>query len=91
MSKRQFETYTYTSATPVLPSQIRLAFTNDYWNSKTGEDRNVMVDKISINGKTYETEQTSVYAVGSGMPLKSCGTGYNSSEVLNCNGYFEYK
>lgn len=40
---------------------VDIVFTNDYYNSSTGEDRNLWVDYIIVNNNKYEAE--SVYAI----------------------------
>lgn len=68
---------------------VKVHYINDY-NGGTGNDRNLKVDKIVVDGKTYQTEAISTYGVGvSSHP--GCGTGYLQKELLMCNGFFQYK
>ena len=78
-----YNSYIYTSAVKLLPSQIRVRFTNDK-SSSTAGDRNLRIDKINIDGVDYQSESPTVY-------ISSCTTGYKQTEWLNCNGYFMYK
>ena len=43
---------------------VRIVFTNDEWDPDHGIDRNLIVDKIVLHGKTYETEAASTYSTG---------------------------
>ncbi len=82
--------YTYNSPKHILPgSIIRVAFVNDT-NSRRGGDRNLKVDKIEIDGITYQSENTSVYSVGGWIRNGGCTNGYLRTEWLYCNGYFLY-
>lgn len=81
--------YTYTHPTKVQPSQVKLRFTNDLYDRSTGEDRNLRINKIQIDGVDYEAEGQSTYTVGS-WNRNSCGEGYKTSEWLYCNGEFRF-
>lgn len=86
-----YKEYTYTFPFRVSASQIGIAFTNDEYNPATGEDRNLAVDKINLDGVDYQTEAQSTYSVGSWVAGQgSCEPGFAKSEVLLCNGYFAY-
>ncbi|MFZ1721503.1 MAG: carbohydrate-binding domain-containing protein [Microgenomates group bacterium] len=87
--KRVFEVLQYTSASPVAVDQVRVKFTNDFSFGRFG-DRNLQVDKISINGIDYQTEHSSTYSTGSWNSTTGCAAGYKSSEWLHCNGYFAF-
>ncbi len=87
----QFNTFTYKSNTELVPGQIRVRFTNDYYNPQTGEDRNVRINKISIDGQEYLSSTPSVYSTGTWAASNGCAAGYKQSDWLMCNGYFQYK
>lgn len=54
-------------------------------------DRNLYVDYITVNGVKYEAEDSSVYSTGSIDPANgACLPGNRSTEILSCNGYFEF-
>lgn len=77
--------YTYVSASNISVGQIKVAFVNDNANN------DLIVDRIVVNGTTYQTEapttfSTGVYANGK---CQSQG-GYFQKEKLSCNGYFKY-
>ena len=59
--------------TNVAPQSIRLLFNNDLFEPPI--DRNLRVDAIVIDGTRYETEDESVYSVGSHRPEDGCARG----------------
>lgn len=84
-SSRNFTKYTYTSSNSTTVNDIKVAFTND---SSTND---LFVDKIVVNGQTYESEAPNTFSTGvfKDGSCQSSG-GYFSSERLSCNGYFQY-
>lgn len=86
---REFQQFSFNSNYKVTLGQVRVRFTNDY--SRNGEDRNLMVDRVVIDGVTYQTEAVTVYSTGSWSANNGCRAGFKSSEWLHCNGYFEYR
>jgi hypothetical protein len=88
--KRTYTTYTYNSPTKLTRSQIRIAFTNDGVNQDRTEDRSLVVDKIILDGVTYQTEASTTYSTGTYTQGTGCSAGNKKSEWLNCNGYFQY-
>lgn len=85
-SIRQFVKYTYYSSDKVEVDQVKIKYTNDYHRGR--EDRNLMVDKIEIDGVTYQTEANNVYTKSARHT--GCHSGFRSKEWLYCNGYFAY-
>lgn len=67
---------------------VEVRFSDDYYGGG-GNDRNVKIDWIDLNGRrtqteSYQTHSTGTYANG------SCAAGYKRSEWLHCNGRFKY-
>lgn len=85
-SARVFQQFTYQAGQTVTANQIKIQFTNDA-ASRT-QDRNLFIDKITLNNTVYQTEASTVYSQGS---TKACSNGYNKTEGLYCNGYFQYQ
>ncbi len=88
--ERMFEQFAYNHTSNVKAEQIKVRFTNDFYSQAEGQDRNLMVDKVIVDGITYETEDQNVFSVGSWSADNDCGPGYKRSEELACNGYFSY-
>ena len=67
---------------------FRVRFTNDLFSENVNRD--LIVDRIVVNGVAYETEADTTYTTGSwqgfGLPL----FGYQNTEVLTNDGYFEF-
>ncbi|MEK9200584.1 MAG: carbohydrate-binding domain-containing protein [Patescibacteria group bacterium] len=89
-SNRTFLRFTYRHPSPILPTDtLRVAFTNNFKLAWFG-DRNLRVDRIVINGATYQSESPTTYGTGARNPQNGCGSGYFQTEWLYCNGYFQY-
>ena len=84
----EFQTYTVTTDREITPEQVRLTFVNDLY--ATDYDRNLIVDKIVINGQTIETESDSVFSTGTWLPEDGIQPGFRNSEYLHSNGYFQF-
>jgi hypothetical protein len=65
-----------------------VAFTNN--GGSGSSDRNLRVDKVVIDGVTYETEDPSVFGTEIYNGSNYCVEGFSQTEILYCNGYFEY-
>jgi glucose/arabinose dehydrogenase len=86
---RQFIQYHYVSPTPVSIDKIKINYIND-WQEGTF-DKDLRVDKVVLDGVTYETEASSTYSTGTAVPGSDCVVGgYKNSEWLHCNGAFSY-
>jgi hypothetical protein len=83
-----FRSYSYNIATgdPLIkPSRVRLAYIND------ASGRDVLVDWIKIGTTRFETEHCSTYSTGTwDSASKSCSARYAQSDMLSCNGYFDF-
>ncbi|MEK7164295.1 MAG: carbohydrate-binding domain-containing protein, partial [Patescibacteria group bacterium] len=72
-----------------LVDNFRVYFTNDYYLPP--EDRNLIIDYISVNGKIYQSEDMGTYAKGVYVSGQGCIGGFQKGETLHCNNsYFEY-
>ncbi len=83
-----FPTLTY-DVDGIAANQIRLVFLND-GVSADGEDRNLRIDKIDVDGRVIETESSNVYSTGTWDDATGCAPGFKQSEVLHCGGYFDF-
>lgn len=89
-ANRQFIQYHFVSPTPVSISQIKVSLTND-WQEGTW-DKDLLVDKVVLDGVVYETEAASTYSTGTVNGSSDClVSGYKQSEWLHCNGYLAYE
>ncbi len=85
-----FQTFTYDGPTAGLtPERIRVAFTNDLFVEGLS-DRNLRVDRIVVDGTTFETEAPTVYSTGTWKQEDGIVPGFRQSEFLQSDGYFQY-
>lgn len=82
--------YTFQADAQVSADQVRVVFTNDQIDPVSGADRNLDVDKISIDGVDFETEAPTVFSTGTWKPDDGITAGFRESETLHANGYFQY-
>lgn len=81
----------FESDEPVTADQIKVQFTNDLYDAAAGIDRNLIVDKIAIDGKPFETEDASTFSTGTWTPdFAAAVPGNRYSEWLHTDGYFQY-
>lgn len=82
MSNRVFQKYTYTGSQTSF-SEIRVRVVD-----KGIDSLDLLVDKIVVNGKTYESENSYISGYWNGS---SCSAGYLSKERIHCSGgYIRY-
>lgn len=83
-------TFTFNTDTRVTADQIRVSFTNDLYDPTNNIDRNLIVDRIVVDGETFQTEANNVFSTGTWLPADGIAPGFRSSEILHANGYFQY-
>lgn len=84
---------TYTHPTTLTASQVKIIYTNNDVAPSTGpgEDRNLKVDKINIDGEDFQTEAPTTYSAGVWKNGACSSGGFLLDEWLSCgNGYFAY-
>ncbi|MEO1615247.1 MAG: DUF4347 domain-containing protein, partial [Planctomycetota bacterium] len=74
----------------VSVDDIRINFENDLWDPSTGFDRNLRVDRIVVDGVTYQTENPAVFSNASWSASDGIVPGFRQSEYLNASGFFQY-
>ena len=89
-SAGNFTTFSYATNDTIIANQVRIAFTNDLYDPGNGIDRNVRIDKIVIDGVTFETEGSDVFSTGTWKQVDGITPGFRESELLHSNGYFQY-
>lgn len=88
-SSGQFAAYQFTADETVTADQIQVHFTNDRWDPSQGIDNNLRVDRIVIDGTSYQTEAPNVYSTGT-WKEGEITPGFKEDETLHTNGYFQY-
>ena len=83
------EVFSHETAEEITADDVRIQFTNDLWDLDQGIDRNLIVDRITIDDVAYESEDPATIGnatwTGDGFAL-----GNWESEELHANGYFQY-
>lgn len=69
---------------------VRINFTNDLWDPSAGYDRNLRIDRIVVDGVTYQTEDPSVFSTGTWRAEDGIAPGFRESEWLHSGGYLQF-
>lgn len=86
---RQFQTYTYKHPTKVSPEDVRVELLDG--STDSSGDRNLRVDWLRIDGRTYQSEVASTFGTGTYVVEDGgISPGFNQSEQINASGYFQY-
>jgi hypothetical protein len=85
---RQFQTFTYNGDVDLTTDEVRIAFTNDLYQPEQGIDRNLVVDSITANGLTIESENANTFGTGTWKEEDGITAGYRRSEWIHSDGYF---
>lgn len=86
-----FETYQMPFTGTIAKGDLRIRFTNDYFDPAAGEDRNVRIQSVNLQNVTYYPTSPDVYSSGSWESVGGCDAGYKKSEWLDCvNAYFVF-
>ena len=89
LSTGTFEAFTYENTQPVTADRIRVAFTNDQISN--GSDRNLVIDRVEIDGVAYQTEEKSTFSTGSwSVDTGAVVPGFRRDQWLHTNGFFQF-
>ncbi|TWU57012.1 Soluble aldose sugar dehydrogenase YliI precursor [Rubripirellula tenax] len=80
--------FTFQADSTVTADQVRIAFDNDLYAPPV--DRNLNVDRIEIDGVTFETENPAVFSSAGYVEGVGITSGNLQQETLFTNGYFQY-
>lgn len=86
---RNFVQFTFDTGQQLSPGDIGIEFFNDAFDPATGFDRNLVVDRIVVDGVTVQTEDASTFSTGiydNGLT----GPGFFQTEFFNINATFTY-
>ncbi len=85
---RNFANYTFEPDSLIRIDRLRVHFVN---NDQVPEgDRNVEIDFVAVNQRTFQTEDPSVESVGSYTRGDGCRRGNKQQQRLACSGWFDY-
>ena len=88
-SNRDFQTFTF-DVDGISADDVRIVFANDFYDPANGIDRNLTVDSIEIDGETFETEADNVSSSGVWVSGVGFVDGFQNSERLSGNGFFQF-
>ena len=89
VGSRDFVELQFDTDETLSPGRIGIAFGNDFFDPQTGEDRNLLVDRIVVDGVSVETEDPSTRSTGifrNGIT----GPGNFETELININAIFTF-
>lgn len=61
---RTFESFIFETDRQLTPGNIGVAFGNDFFDSHSAFDRNLVVDRIVVDGVTVQTEDPTTFSTG---------------------------
>jgi len=82
---RDFQKFSFQFDQDVTADQISIEFFNDFVDAD-GNDNNLFVDKIAIDGQEFETEAPTTFHTGLVSGDQVLDAGFLETEVLNING-----
>ena len=74
----------------VSVDQIRVEFINDFYDPANGIDRNLIVSSVRVNDQLFQTEAPSTFSTGVFRAGEGIVSGFNETEILSTNGFFQY-
>ena len=89
VGSRDFVELTFSTDEVLSPGRIGVAFGNDFFDPQTGEDRNLLVDRIVVDGVSVETEDPSTRSTGI-FRNGFTGPGNFETELFNINAIFTF-
>ena len=89
VGSRDFVKLTFNTDEVLTPGRIGVAFGNDFFDPQTGEDRNLLVDRIVVDGVTVQTEDPSTFSTGIFRDGPT-GPGNFETELFNINAIFSF-
>lgn len=87
---REFQRFAFETEETLVADQIGIAFGNDLYLPESNFDRDLVVNKIILDGETYETEHPSVFSTGIYRDGGTTAPGNYETEVFNINSIFTY-
>ncbi|MEN1681219.1 MAG: PQQ-dependent sugar dehydrogenase [Planctomycetota bacterium] len=87
---RQFIDFRYRHSEFVTADRVQVAFTNDGAFANLGEDLNLRVDGVTIDGVKFESEAATTRSTGTWTSDVGCAPGFKQSELLHCNGALDF-
>ena len=90
LSSTEQQVFSFETSQKISGDDLRIEFTNDLYDPANGIDRNLNIDKVVIDGVTYETENLATFSTGTWKPEDGIVEGFRQSETIHTGGYFQY-
>ncbi|MCC9658879.1 carbohydrate-binding domain-containing protein [Rhodopirellula halodulae] len=71
------------------PNSVRIEFLNDLYRPDLGIDQNLIIDRIELDGVTYQSEDASTYVTGV-FRDGQIRSGYYQTEQIDARGYMQF-
>jgi hypothetical protein len=84
-NRRQFAAYSFNTPAIARPKMLTIRFSNDAYQPP--QDRNLFIDKVVVNGTTYDLGVIPVDTLGGHTPSTGCNRGRKVTEMMACNGF----
>ena len=82
--------YRFNTDDVISARQVRVEFINDFYDPANGIDRNLTVGSIRVNSQLFQTEAPSTFSTGVFRAGEGIVSGFNETETLSANGFFQY-
>ena len=83
--QRDFVRLAFETDQDITTGDVQVEFTNDAFDAATGFDRNLVVDRIAVDGVTAQTEDASTFSTGVFANGGLTGSGFLETEFFNIN------
>lgn len=82
--------YNFETSESISASSVKVRFLNDLYQPELGVDRNLIVDKVTVDGVAFESEDQRTYSTGTWLAADGVTAGFGRGEILHANGVFQY-
>ena len=84
------QSFVYETNEAIQANRVKVGFTNDLYDFNTKFDRNLIVDKITIDDEFFESESERTFSTGNFVAGQGITPGFATGETLYVNGTFQY-
>lgn len=69
---------------------LRIGFTNDLFDPANGIDRNLVIQKVIVEGYEFFADDASVFSTGTYLDADGITPGFGRGNTLHGNGFFQF-
>ena len=85
-----FQTFSFGADSNIDLSDVTIEFFGDQFDPAQGIDTNLIVDFITIDSQTFQTEAPTTFSTGTFLDADGIQPGFRQSETLHANGVFNF-